>query len=75
MHRIANTIIKSLDLRENTTAKALKIANERLGLDVAGHGLRRLFVTTLVNDPAVGTEEFLSAARHGSVAAQLLLSE
>ncbi len=37
---------------------------------MSGHGLRRLFVTTLVNDPSVSTEEALRTSRHSSVAAQ-----
>ena len=39
-------------------------------IDVSGHGLCRLFVMTLVNDPSVSTEEALCASRHSSVAAQ-----
>ena len=37
---------------------------------MSGHGIRCLFVTTLVNDPSVSTEEALRASRHSSVAAQ-----
>ena len=37
---------------------------------VAGHALRRLFITTLANDPGVSIEETMRASRHQSVAAQ-----
>lgn len=54
----------------NKIAKLLKEIGEETGIDCRGHGLRRLFLTTLVNDPAVSVEESLAAGRHGSVAAQ-----
>ena len=34
-----------------------------------GHTLRRIFVTTLANDPAVSTEAGMEASRHTSVSA------
>ena len=34
-----------------------------------GHTLRRIFVTTLANDPAVSTEARMEACRHTSVSA------
>ena len=34
-----------------------------------GHALRRTFVTTLANDPAVSTEAGMEASRHTSVSA------
>ena len=37
---------------------------------VAGHALRRLFITTLANDPGVSIEESMRASRHQSVTAQ-----
>ena len=37
---------------------------------VTGHALRRLFITTLANDPHVSIEEAILASRHSSVAAQ-----
>ena len=39
-------------------------------IEPARHGFRRLFVTTLANDPGVSVEESLVSARHSSVAAQ-----
>ena len=54
----------------NTIAAMLKEALKKLGLDASGHALRRLFVSTLVNDPCVSAEEALLASRHSSVAAQ-----
>ena len=39
-------------------------------LGVTGHALRRLFITTLANDPNVSIEESMLASRHSSVAAQ-----
>ena len=54
----------------NKVAKLLKEIGEETGIDCSGHGLRRLFLTTLVNDSAVSVEESLAAGRHGSVAAQ-----
>ena len=37
---------------------------------VTGHALRRLFITTLANDPGVSVEEAMVSSRHSSVAAQ-----
>ena len=34
-----------------------------------GHALRRIFVTTLANDPALSTEAGMEASHHTSVAA------
>ena len=39
-------------------------------LEITGHGLRQISITTLVNDSAVNIEESLAFARHTSVAAQ-----
>ena len=48
----------------------LKTATRKLGLgDVGGHGLRRLFATTLHNAEGVSIEEATSALRHSSVGA------
>ena len=50
--------------------KIMKSATVRLGFpQMSGHGFRRLFITTLVNDPGVNLEESMSAARHSSVSA------
>lgn len=57
-------------LGENTIARRLKIATRMLGLgDVGGHGLRRLFGTTLHNAEGVSVEEASGALRHASVGA------
>ena len=48
----------------------MKAGCNTVGLEVTGHGLRRISITTLVNDPAVNIEESLAFARHTSVAAQ-----
>ena len=48
----------------------MKTGCKTVGLEVTGHGLRRISITTLVNDPAVNIEESLAFARHTSVAAQ-----
>ena len=37
---------------------------------VIGHVLRRIFITTLANDPHVSVEESMLASRHNSVSAQ-----
>ena len=51
-------------------ALVMKSACVRLGFsEMAGHGFRRLFVTTLVNDPGVNLDESMSAARHLLVSA------
>ena len=39
-------------------------------IEPARHGFRRVFVTTLANDPGVSVEESLASVRHSSVAAQ-----
>ena len=54
----------------NKLAKMMKTGCKTVGLEVTGHGLRRISITTLVNDPAVNIEESLAFARHSSVAAQ-----
>ena len=38
------------------------------GIGTTGHALRRLFVTTLANDPRVSVEAAMRASRHTSVA-------
>ena len=48
----------------------MKTGCKTVGLEVTGHGLRRISITTLVNDSAVNIEESLAFARHTSVAAQ-----
>ena len=54
----------------NKVQKYLKRAASRLGFEnTTGHAFRRLFVTTLVNDSGVSTEEALVSSRHASVAA------
>ena len=47
-----------------------RMQQQKIGIDVSGHGLRCLFVMTLVNDPSVSIEKALHASRHLSVAAQ-----
>ena len=55
-------------LGENVVARRLKSATRMLGLgDVGGHGLRRLFGTTLHNADGVSIEQTLESMRHGSV--------
>jgi hypothetical protein len=54
----------------NTINAMMKDACKMVGVEVTGHGLRRISITTVVNDPSVNTEEALAFARHGSVAAQ-----
>ena len=57
----------------NTITVLLGAAAWKLGRrDSKGHGFRRIFVTSLVNDAGVNTEEALRYARHKSVAAQRL---
>merc|ERR1719148_436831 len=54
----------------NKIRKMFKEAAVRLGFKKAsGHAFRRLFITSLVNDPGVSTEETLASSRHSSVAA------
>ena len=48
----------------------MKNGCKRVGLEITGHGLCRISITTLVNDSAVNMEESLAFARHTSVAAQ-----
>jgi integrase len=55
----------------NTITVLLGAAARKLGCgDSKGHGFRRIFVTSLVNDAGVNTEEAIRFARHKSVAAQ-----
>ena len=56
---------------QHTIRKVLKDALTKMGYPgCTGHALRRLFITTLANDPRVSVEESTSASRHSSVAAQ-----
>ena len=48
----------------------MKTGCKTVGLEGTGHGLRRISITTLVNDPAVNIEESLAFAQHNSAAAQ-----
>ena len=57
-------------LGHNTVSRILKETGVKTGLNVSGQGYCQLFVTSLVNNPAVSVEESLGAARHGSVSAQ-----
>ena len=36
-----------------------------------GHGFRRLFITSMANDPRVSLKECMESARHSSLAAQM----
>ena len=55
----------------NTVRKMMKDACVKLGHpECTGHGFRRLFITTLANNPGVSVVECMAAARHSSVAAQ-----
>jgi len=54
----------------NKISKMMKDGCKKVGLTITGHGLRRISITTLVNDPAVNIEESIAFARHTSVAAQ-----
>ena len=55
---------------EHSINKLMKAALERIGhAGATGHALRRIFVTTLANDPAVSTEAGMEASRHTSVSA------
>ena len=54
----------------NKISIMMKNGCKRVGLEITGHGLRRISITTLVNDSAVNIEESLAFARHASVAAQ-----
>ena len=55
---------------ENTIRRVLTDALVLVGHPGAkGHALRRLFITTLANDPRVSIQESMNAARHSSVAA------
>ena len=58
-------------LGEHSVRKLIKSGLEKMGFPgVTGHALRRLFITTLANDPHVSIEESMLASRHSSVAAQ-----
>ena len=57
-------------LRKEQSRRVPKEQRRSVRLRPTGHALRRLFVSTLVNDPAVSAEEALLASRHSSVAAQ-----
>ena len=55
----------------NTIRLMIKDACARLGFpDATGHGFRRLFITTLANDPGVSVEGSMKSSGHNSVAAQ-----
>ena len=55
----------------NTIRKMMKHTCVMLGQsNCTGHGFRRLFITTLANDPRVSIEETMASSRHSSVAAQ-----
>ena len=56
---------------ENTIGAILKEGCKKCGLDISGHGLRRIFVTSLANHPGLSMAEILAATRHSSVAAIL----
>ena len=57
-------------LGEHSVSKLMKAALERIGhVGATGHALRRIFVTTLANDPAVSVEAGMEASRHTSVSA------
>ena len=56
----------------NGISKMMKAALLKLGHpESTGHGFRRLFITTLANDPGVSVVEAMKSSRHSSVAAQL----
>ena len=58
-------------LGEHLVQKLIKSGLKKMGfLGVTGHALRRLFITTLANDPHVSIEESMLASHHSSVAAQ-----
>ena len=51
-------------------------ACQMLGFPTArGHGFRRLFISTLANNPRVSVEESMRSSRHSSVSAQLAYQE
>ena len=54
----------------NKIAIMMKNGCKRVGLEITGHGLRWISITTLINDSAVNIEESLAFVRHTSVAAQ-----
>ena len=54
----------------NKIAIMMKNGCKRVGLEITGHGVRWISITTLVNDSAVNMEESLAFARHTSVDAQ-----
>ena len=59
---------------KNKIREMFKDGADILGIEnptsFSGHALRRHFVTMLVNDDGVSTEESLACTRHNSVAAQ-----
>ena len=60
-----------MPLGKNKIGKMMKAGLALVGHSgVTGHALRRLFITTLANDPGVSIEESMMASRHNSVAAQ-----
>jgi len=56
----------------NTVTKLVRAAAAKLRFDSCGRAIRHLFLTMLVNEPKVSTEEALASARNKSVAAQHL---
>ena len=54
----------------NIMAKLIKRGCAKTGMNISGHGLRHIFVSTLVNDPGVSVEESLAASCHASMSAQ-----
>ena len=56
---------------ENKVAEMIKEAAQRTGMNCTGQGLRRLFLSTLINNPSISVKESLISGRHGSVSAQI----
>ena len=54
----------------NMVAKMIKEASVKAGLNCTGHGNRRLYISSLVNNPGVSEQESLASSRHSSVSAQ-----
>jgi hypothetical protein len=54
----------------NTIMSMITEAGQMMGFNVCGHAFRRLFITSLVNEPGVSVEESLAVSCHNSVAAQ-----
>lgn len=60
----------------NTICLMMNDACAKLGHpECSGHGFRRLFITTLANDPRVSIAEAMESSRHSSVSAQLTYVE